>query len=98
MANEKLISASDLTTAIRDDPYIDGKAFARVKRHIEEAPTVEVVRCKDCRHCIKDKNIIGAYGYCYHFGCYAHDPMVEADAFCSYGERRDDESKEILSI
>ena len=37
MANEKLISASDLITAIRDDLYIDGKAFARVKRHIEEA-------------------------------------------------------------
>ena len=50
MANEKLISASDLITAIRDDLYIDGKAFARVKGHIEEADAVEVVRCKDCEY------------------------------------------------
>ena len=38
MSTEKQISASDLITAIRDDPYIDGQAFARVKRHIEETP------------------------------------------------------------
>ena len=49
------------------------------------------VRCKDCRHCSRDENIIGAYGYCYHFGCYAHEPMVEANDFCSYGERKDNE-------
>ena len=43
MSTEKHISASDLITAIRDDPYIDGQAFARVKRHIEEAPAVDAV-------------------------------------------------------
>lgn len=40
MANDKLISASDLILAIRDDPEIDGRAFARVKKHIEDAPAV----------------------------------------------------------
>ena len=57
--------------------------------HLIENDVVPVVRCKDCRHCSRDENIIGAYGYCYHFGCYAHEPMVEANDFCSYGERKD---------
>ena len=43
MANEKLISANDLITAIRDDPHIDGRTFARVKEHIEEAKDVDAV-------------------------------------------------------
>lgn len=36
----KLISANSLITAIRDDVHIDGRTFARVKKHIEEAPAV----------------------------------------------------------
>lgn len=43
MANDKHISASDLIKAIRDDLEIDGRAFARVKKHIEDAPAVEAV-------------------------------------------------------
>jgi hypothetical protein len=69
------------------ESYIVEKCIEKVNR----LPMIEVVRCKDCRHCTHDENIIGAYGYCYHFGCYAHDPMVEADDFCSYGERREGE-------
>ena len=37
MPNDKHISANDLITAIRDDAFIDGSTFARVKEHIEEA-------------------------------------------------------------
>ena len=37
MSSEKIISADALLKEIRDDPYIDGRAFARVKKHIEEA-------------------------------------------------------------
>ena len=43
MSNEKLISASDLITVIRDDPYIPGRAFARVSDHIDDAPAVDAV-------------------------------------------------------
>ena len=40
MPNDKHISANDLITAIRDDVNIDGRTFARVKEHIEEAKAV----------------------------------------------------------
>ncbi len=43
MANEKLISASYLATVIRDDPYIHGRAYARVRDHIDDAPAVDAV-------------------------------------------------------
>lgn len=54
MANEKrLIDADALKAAIRDDANIDGRNYAMVKRHINEAKTAdafEVVRCAGCRH------------------------------------------------
>ena len=61
----------------------DGKL---AKAWLDEAPTVdavEVVRCKDCKHCRRD-----AYGlWC--FNDYEHS--LQPDDFCSYGERREGE-------
>lgn len=57
---------------------------------IVEAPTVDavpVVRCKDCRHWLKDvPGCTDAIGRC-RFGNY----MVGAAGYCVYGERRSDE-------
>ena len=89
MASEKPIFPSDLITAIRDDPSINGAHFARVKRHIEAAPrvdAVEVVRCKDCKHYAEDE-LWCSSNCCVgdsHANWYPHD-------FCSYGERREEE-------
>ena len=76
---------------LRNLPWgeISSHTASDVANYLIENDVVLVVRCKDCIHCSRDENIIGAYGYCYHFGCYAHDPMVEANDFCSYGERKD---------
>ena len=38
----KLIRAGDLLRALRDDPDLNGTNFALVKRHIENAQTVDV--------------------------------------------------------
>ena len=44
MANEnRLIRPGDLIATLRDDPDINGKNFARVKRHIDNAPTVDAM-------------------------------------------------------
>ena len=44
MANEKrLIDANALILAIRDDAEIVGKHYARIKMHINGAPTVDAV-------------------------------------------------------
>ena len=62
----KLISKTDLITAIRDDAHIRGVSFARVKKHIEDAPTVddvEVVYIEQAKQEILQRmdNFIGSY-------------------------------------
>ena len=49
---------------------------------MNDIPSIDIVRCKECRHWWE---MTGAnYGDCDHF---AMDTI--ADAFCSYGERRE---------
>ena len=49
MENEKkLIYAEDLFTALRDDINISGANLARIKRHIEAAPAVDIKLCHNC--------------------------------------------------
>ena len=51
----------------------------------------EPVHCKNCKHCLRHTVPLGTYGYCNHFGYYNYAPEVQADDFCSYGERREGE-------
>lgn len=66
------------------------EALDKVETVIRNAPTVdavEVVRCKDCKHWLKDvPGCTDAIGRC-RFGNY----MVGAAGYCVYGERRTDE-------
>lgn len=80
----RLIDADALKLAIRDDAEIVGRNYARIKMHINEAPTVEVVRCKDCRNC----------GEFDHNGIAMCDELVRyvyGDYYCADGERRTDD-------
>lgn len=88
----------------RDDVEKICKSFVHRDR-LKNAPTVDavpVVRCKDCEHYEADRvGIPGGdprrvyeCGYCYHWKYEAGDSpsSVDADDFCSYGERRTNES------
>lgn len=59
-----------------------------VRQNIIDMPAVdavEVVRCKDCKHC--SQNTPDGYHWCAE-----HERgLLEDDDFCSYGERRVDE-------
>lgn len=54
---------------------------------IDQQPTVEVVRCKDCKY--GDPNGYGCK--CYHYKLYETHEMSPND-FCSRAERRIDEN------
>ena len=66
---------------------------------IEQAPTVdavEVVRCRDCKHwheetgwCNEHSHFIGAEGEACHPWESYDWKMLDADDFCSYGERKE---------
>ena len=78
-------------------------AFAAIITALKQEPTVdsvEVVRCKDCKHWHEET------GWCYyhsHFidedglACHPWESnnwkMLDADDFCSYGERKYNERK-----
>lgn len=53
--NKKAIYAEDLVFAIRDDPSIKGKDFAKIKRHIEAAP--EILIKNKPRFIVKPKKV-----------------------------------------
>lgn len=52
----------------------------------ECAPVVEVVRCKDCKHCFVDGDDDWRYNVCYF-----NRNMVHDDWFCADGERREND-------
>ena len=97
MANKQLIDKEPIKKFIEnglnnpDKRKAFGHDAIEILTEIEYAPTVdavEVVRCKDCKHCKPDENIIGAYGDCDRFDRYNGNSMVQADDFCSYGEKK----------
>ena len=45
---------------------------------IDEAPTIYIVRCKECKYYEAEED-----------WCYWRDEAITADDFCSYGERRE---------
>ena len=71
-------------------------ATTLIKHMVFDSPAadvVEVVRCKDCKHCMafKDKSD-GFYGHCRIWltrviSNYA--ALVDADGYCSYGKRKE---------
>lgn len=62
--------------------YINGVKVRRIKKMPTKADTVEVVRCKDCKHAYKRKPINKTAVLCELFGAGMKD-----NDFCSYGER-----------
>ena len=73
----------------RAETLVEGKeAFYYIANWLNKLPpadVVEVVHCKDCRLATEDIMIEGWY-HCHNNGM-VHKP----DAFCSYGERKDEE-------
>lgn len=52
-----------------------------------KARDMEIVRCKDCVHCLKDRY---SDGNAPTYSCKIWDSGTEAEGYCHYGERKDD--------
>lgn len=83
LSNEKrLIDANALIKEANADGaygYVDAKQIA-------DAPTVdavEVVRCRECKHCDPENH------HCDHYMGTVAPLSRKPDDFCSYGERKD---------
>ena len=69
-------------------------APGRARKLIAEAPVADVapvVRCWECKHFRENTDRHGGV----HMNCIKsnHIPKVEAEHFCSYGERKDGDGK-----
>lgn len=60
--------------------------------NIKDAEVVEVVRCKDCKHCWSYMGIDKMHYMKCTFDPECDTPIHEMH-FCSYGERKEDEGK-----
>lgn len=55
-----------------------------VEEWLESLPTIDIVHCRECKYWKSEHICIGRWGW---YGTM----LTEADAFCSYGEREDNE-------
>ena len=78
----RLIDADALMDKITSETIFikDGLWVSKI---IADAPTVEIVRCKDCRHKYEE-------GDCTHYyWCRINDRPIDDTDFCSWAERRE---------
>ena len=72
--------------------YIDiSYTESQCKHFIPTADVVEVVRCRDCKHCYHYVTPTLERYECYYYGC--SDEVVnyvEPMHYCAYGERREE--------
>ena len=71
----RYIDADALKKEIKQDIADNGLTERYVFYRINEAPTIDIVRCKECYMCDEE------------MWCSFHDSIMESDDFCSYGER-----------
>lgn len=76
------IAACQRACIIFDFPFLDYMIHsASCSAYEPKTDAVEVVRCKDCRYCMRDMHGL----WC--FNDYEHN--LQPDDFCSRGERKD---------
>lgn len=61
---------------------VKAQEIATLANKIDSAPTIEIIRCKNCKHWCKGDDV---YGICYR--C-PNTRQMRYDDFCSYGEER----------
>ena len=75
--------------ALRDEMFVDwfdSDDLGFISHRIDDAPTidaVQVVRCKDCKHIVRNDGVCKVLSNNYEPPVYVDD-----DDFCSHGERR----------
>lgn len=84
-----LISRSTATANLMKQPKLTKSIVRRVLIQTPSADAVEVVRCKDCRHCLFDLSSREAHLCMRTENGWPMRRRRNADDFCSYGELRD---------
>lgn len=75
--------------SLRKTVAVGGLSAKALWRRIQQAPSIDIVRCGECKHRVVEEQSWGEYNeycdlWCDGNGYWA---SVNADDFCSYGER-----------
>ena len=65
-------------------PWFECVRFNRLAKRIDEAPHIDIVRCKECKWAKAN----GTYQWC---GRLDSTARITADDYCSHGERKESE-------
>ena len=76
------INAKDLEIAI-----VKATSYGDALDAVREAPSIEIVRCGECKHWERLNYEAPKEGWCDDQMPYSDGRWVDADDFCSYGER-----------
>lgn len=85
---EKAMSRYIDAEALKETHYnfATGELVPLAWADIENAPAIDIVRCKECRHwCCHNDVDYDQSKFTYY--CEVHGISLEGDEFCSYGER-----------
>ena len=89
----RLIDADEAYKVLTDYSHhkkeIQHQAFKEAIGRVPSIDAVEVVRCKDCVNCSECITDDGMYIY---IRCLRNGATIYEDDFCSWGERREDET------
>ena len=69
----------------KSEKFLNGVIY--MAQRIEDAPTIDIVRCKECRYC-KRKNGTFKGEPIIFYRCEENNRDVESDDYCSFGERK----------
>ena len=82
---DALRNVFDAMHAIQGGSHVDHLVLLGIKKHIEDAPTIDaepVVRCKECKERCPESATSVQH-------CTLSGIQTEDDDFCSYGEKMD---------
>lgn len=92
----RYIDADALIEAMGEEPYVWNDEPEEIAERnqwltdmhiIENAPTIDIVPCRECRRVREDGGHANCNGYLY---CRKWKTLVNEDSYCSWGERRDE--------
>ena len=82
----RLIDADALKKTI-DKEIFRHDTIDHVFQIIDDAPTIDIVHCRECKHWERLNYEAPKEGWCDDQMPYSDGRWVDADDFCSYGER-----------
>ena len=76
----------EIDTALLKTISVGGLSAKALWKRIMQQPSIDIVRCKECRYCKKKRGTFKGEPIIF-YRCTENNRDVESDGYCSWGER-----------